>query len=213
MIMKKNFVKTTLNVVMCELVNVIKLFKGCAFISCVWFSNKESMNDKLVAMKAADGKGRALKANNPLFNRLTAVSVGINLQLGIDYERSVNNRLKRNGISETFEPESLPWGRWFEYTNEKGETISTFPRLIEHKGNMYLRLYKAKNTNIRTAYYLDGQKVSFNSIKDYLKDDNHESGKQSALGLSKEEQSKPFTPRFDSIRVMKINHTTYNVVG
>ncbi len=211
--MKKNFVKTTLNVVMSELINVIKFFKGCTFVSVVWFSDKESMNDKLVAMKPADGKGRALKANNPLFNRLTAISVGINLQLGIDYEKSVNNRLKRNGISEKFEAEQLPWGHWFEYTNEKGENVSCFPRLIEHKEKMYLRLYKAKNTNIRIAYYLDGERVSYESIKDYLKQENHESGKQAAAGLTEEEQSKPFTPKFETIRVMKINHTTYNVVG
>jgi len=211
--MKKNFIKTTLNVVMSELINVIKFFKGCTFVSVVWFSDNESMNDKLVAMKAADGKGRALKANNPLFNRLTAISVGINLQLGINYGNSVNARLKKAGIDEKFEAEKLPWGHWFEYVNEKGETISCFPRLIEHKDNMYLRLYKAKNTNIRIAYYLDGKRVSYDSIKDYLKEENHESGKQSALGLEKDEQSKPFTPRFSTIRVMKINHTTYNVVG
>lgn len=211
--MKKNFIKTTINVVMSELINVIKFFKGCTFVSVVWFSNSESMNDKLIAMKTADGKGRALKANNPLFGRLTAISVGINLQLGIDYENSVNNRLKKNGIGEKFEAEKLPWGNWFEYTNEKGKTISCFPRLIEHKGNMYLRLYKAKNTSIRTNYYLDGNRVSYDSIKDYLKEENHESGKQAALGLSEEEQSKPFTPKFESIKVMKINHTTYNVVG
>lgn len=211
--MKKNFVKTTLNVVMSELVNVIKFFKGCTFVSVVWFSDKESMNDKLIAVKAADGKGRALKANNPLFGRLTAISVGINLQLGIDYEKSVNNRLKKNGIDEKFEAEKLPWGHWFEYTNEKGEKTSCFPRLIEHKDKIYLRLYKAKNTSIRTAYYLDGERVDYNAIKDYLKHEDNESGKQAALGLTEEEQSKPFTPRFETIRVMKINHTTYNVVG
>jgi hypothetical protein len=211
--MKKSFIKTTLNVVMSELINVIKFFKGCTFVSVVWFSDKETMNDKLIAMKSADGKGRALKANNPLFGRLTAISVGTNLQLGIDYGKSVNNRLKKNGISEKFEPESLPWGHWFEYINEKGENVSCFPRLIEHKDKMYLRLYKAKNTNIRIAYYLDGERVPYNDIKEYLKEESHESGKQSALGLTEEEQAKPFTPKFETIRVMKINHTTYNVVG
>ena len=211
--MKKSFIKATLNVVVAELINVIKFFKGCTFVSVVWFSDNETMNDKLVAMKSADGKGRALKANNPLFNRLTAISVGINLQLGIDYGNSVNARLKKAGIDEKFEPEPLRWGHWYEYTNEKGETISCFPRLIEHKDNMYLRLYKAKNTSIRTTYYLDGQKVSYNDIKAYLKEENHESGKQAALGLNEEEQSKPFTPRFSSIRVLTLNHKRYNVVG
>ena len=211
--MKKSFIKTTLNVVMSELINVVKFFKGCTFVSVVWFSDNESMNDKLVAMKSADGKGRALKANNPLFNRLTAISVGTNLQLGIDYGKSVNNRLKKAGIDEKFEPEPLRWGHWFEYTNEKGENVSCFPRLIEHKDKMYLRLYKAKNTNIRIAYYLDGERVPYNDIKEYLKEESHESGKQSALGLTEEEQAKPFTPKFETIRVMKINHTTYNVVG
>ena len=211
--MKKSFIKTTLNVVMSELINVVKFFKGCTFVSVVWFSDNESMNDKLVAMKSADGKGRALKANNPLFNRLTAISVGTNLQLGIDYGKSVNNRLKKAGIDEKFEPEPLRWGHWFEYTNEKGENVSCFPRLIEHKDKMYLRLYKAKNTNIRIAYYLDGERVPYETIRDYLKEENHESGKQSALGLTEEEQAKPFTPKFETIRVMKINHTTYNVVG
>jgi hypothetical protein len=211
--MKKSFIKATLNVVVAELINVIKFFKGCTFVSVVWFSDNETMNDKLVAMKSADGKGRALKANNPLFGRLTAISVGINLQLGIDYGNSVNARLKKAGIDEKFEPEPLRWGHWFEYTNEKGETISCFPRLIEHKDNMYLRLYKAKNTSIRTTYYLDNQKVSYNDIKAYLKEENHESGKQAALGLNEEEQSKPFTPRFSSIRVLTLNHKRYNVVG
>jgi hypothetical protein len=211
--MKKGFVKTTLNVVVSELVNIVKFFKGCTFISLVWFSDEESMNDKLVAMKSADGKGRALKANNPLYNRLTAINVGINVQMGIDYQKSVNNRLKKNGIDEKFEAEPLRWGHWYEYQNEKGEMVSTFPRLIEHCGKMYLRLYKAKNTAVRTSYYLDGQKVPYEQIKDYLKTEENESGKQASYGLTKEEQSKPFTLRFSAIRVMKINHTTYNVVG
>ena len=211
--MKKKFVKTILNVVMSELINVVKFFKGCTFVSVVWFNDNESMNEKLVAMKSADGKGRALKANNPLFDRLTSVHVGINLQMGIDYGKQVNNHLKKNGIDEEFNPDKLPWGHWFEYINEKGETISCFPRLIENKGKMYLRLYRAKNSSVRTTYYLDGEKVSYESIKPYLKEEDKESGKQSALGLSKEEQSKPFTPKFESIRIMKFNHTQYNVMG
>ena len=211
--MKKGFVKATLNVVVSELINIVKFFKGCTFISLVWFADEESMNDRLVAMKDASGKGRALKANNPLFGRLTAINVGINVQMGIDYQKSVNNRLKKNGIEEKFDAEPLRWGHWYEYQNEKGETISTFPRLIEHNDKMYLRLYKAKNTAVRTTYYLDGQKVPYEQIKDYLKTEENESGKQASYGLIKEEQSKPFTLRFSAIRIMKINHTTHYVVG
>ena len=158
--MKKN-VKETIYLVVSELVKILCGFRGCSFVSAMWVSDADKMNDKLLPMKDANGSGRALKVNNPLYGRLSAVFYGINLQFGIDYENSVNNRLEKKGSERDFSADKLSWGEWYEYTDDKGEKQSAFPRIIIHKGNFYIRLYKAKNTNVRSIYYLDGVRVPF----------------------------------------------------
>lgn len=208
--MKKSFVKQTINVVVFELVKILCGFRGCSFVSAMWVSNTDSMNDKLLAMKAPNGKGRALKANNPLYGRLSAIFCGNNLQFGIDYQNSVNNRLKKNGLEAEFEAEPLRWGHWYEYT-ENGKKETAFKKVIEHLGNFYIRLYKVKNTNIRATYYVDGVRVNYSDIKQYLKEENHISGKQLAAGLEDEEQSKPFTLQINNLRILGLNHKHYYV--
>lgn len=215
--MKKNL-KETINLVVFELVKFLCDFTGCSFVSAIWVSDTESMNNKLAAMKATDENGneygRALKANNPLFGRLTATFVGRNLQFGIDYQNSVNNRLERKGIEGDFTAEKLPWGDWYKYLNDKGEEETAFKKVIFHNGKFYIRLYKVKNTEIRATYYLDGVRVNYSDIKPYLKEENKSSKKQEAAGLSEEEQSKPFSPQIGaSLKVLGIAKKHIYVIG
>ena len=213
----KKFVKETISVIVSELVKILCGFKGCTFVSALWVSDAESLNNKLIPMKAVDEQGneygRALKANNPLFGRLTAVFFGINLQFGVDYENSVNNRLKANGLTADFSAEKLPWGEWHRYLDEKGEEQTAFPKVIYHKGNFYIRLYKIATTRIRATYYVDGVKVDYKDIQPYLKEENKESGKQLAAGLEADKQSKPFSPQIGaSLKMLALNHKRYYIV-
>ena len=50
--------------------------------------------------------------------------------LGYDYEKSVNNRLAKEGQKKDFESFPLPWGEWVEGSKT----------VISHKGVMYARI-------------------------------------------------------------------------
>lgn len=102
------------------------------------------------------------------------------VQMKYSYENAVNNRLERQGDERTFEAQGLPFGQWF---------IPNF--LIAHKGEMYLRFYLVKGSNLETSYFVDGKPANENEtalIKAYKA--QRESNTQSAAGLT-ENQVKP----------------------
>lgn len=61
----------------------------------------------------------------------------------------------------------LPWGTWyFDKLSQK----SWFPYVIEHKDELYLRLYPSDGNNhkVNSIYYVDGQEVDKNVFASYL---------------------------------------------
>jgi hypothetical protein len=85
----------------------------------------------------------------------------VNIRVGLDYERTVNTHLKKEG-KDGVETLNLPWGIWL------------LPNLvIKHKDNFYLRVYPAKALDI--VYMLDGKEVDKSKVEHWLapqKDNN-----------------------------------------
>lgn len=102
------------------------------------------------------------------------------VQMKYSYENAVNNRLEKQGDERAFEAQGLPFGQWF---------VPNF--LISHKGEMYLRFYLVKGSNLETTYCVNGKPASETEtalIKAYKA--QRESNTQSASGLT-ENQVKP----------------------
>jgi len=76
---------------------------------------------------------------------------------GIDFS---NLSSVKAGIAsgERGEVESLPWGEW-----------ESFPFTITHKGERYVRLYPAAQSNqVSTLYKVDGKQVDKTTFKSFL---------------------------------------------
>jgi hypothetical protein len=156
--------------------DMLALTIGGGQFASVWYrSNSSTMNDKLVGGK-----------KNPLHNRLQALTCKTSLQIGNDYERMMQNRLN----DPTFEAQPLRWGHWLE---------GAYKRIIEHKGNHYLRAYPSSNTLRKVIYILDGQVVTDADLKKYI--------------ISQLRQPKVDVNdfRYDNIVCVKCGKVTYNV--
>ena len=73
-------------------------------------------------------------------------------QIGINYGNAVNNRgEKEQGAPIDFVSAPLRWGSWVEGQVNK---------LIEHKGELYLRFYGLKNGKVESEYFVGGKLAS-----------------------------------------------------
>lgn len=161
--------------------------KGCQFIS-------------VVSMTDADMYQR----NNPFKGRVQKVSFA-QMQFNYGYESAVNNRLEREGCEPEFKALRLKWGHWVD---------GMLNKVIEHKGNRYLRAYRVKGAEPRAIYLLDGHLASaeeFAQFAPYLKPDT-ESARQTEAGLDKEDQVEPRAYKFSSLIALTINHTRIYLV-
>ena len=118
---------------------------------------------------------------------------------GISYENSVNNQLKRESKDNDFVSESLRWGQWYDVN-----------KIIEHKGNFYLRYFVNMNANSKnpkgTVYhYADGTKLTQAEIArlaEYLPPKSS----SSRQGTAKEIE--PRAVKFSGINKLKVGGVT-----
>lgn len=126
------------------------------------------------------------------------------VNIGIDYEKSVNNRLDKKGLDKDFEAQPLTWGKW-----------DIFPKIIEHKGSKYLRAYNIKGEKTTTTYMINGVIVTDENVIAQIKDlvtakKAQQSAKtQEDKGLTKSEQTTLITKNFDDILRLKVNGMVY----
>ena len=156
--------------------DALALSIGGGQYTSIWYrSNLDAMNGKLIGGK-----------KNPLHNRLQAITCKTSLQIGNDYEKMMQNRTG----NLNFEAEPLRWGHWMD---------GAYKRIIEHKGNHYLRAYPSKNTLRKVIYFLDGQVVSNADLIKYIR---------SQLREPKVDVN---DFRYDNIVCVKSAGVTYNV--
>ena len=126
------------------------------------------------------------------------------VNIGIDYENSVNNRLEKKGLDKDFESQPLAWGKW-----------DIFPKIIEHKGGKYLRAYNIKGEKSITTYLINGVVVTdANTIATITEMVKAKKALQSAKtqeekGLAKAEQTTLITKNFDDIIRLKVGGIVY----
>lgn len=114
------------------------------------------------------------------------------VQLNYSYSNAVNNRLEKQGDDRSFTSKPLPWGNWFIPN-----------KVIEHKGNYYLRYYLMKGKELNETYFVNGRPATqseIDIIKEYDKPST--SATQTAVGLL-ENQVEPKVVRFENIVSLK----------
>lgn len=83
-------------------------------------------------------------------------STGV-VRFGIVYDNMKAVQEKRQSGELPAENAGLQWGEWM-----------MFPYFIKHKGNVYLRCAVSKGNAIQTEYFLNGVKVTKESIQHML---------------------------------------------
>lgn len=121
-------------------------------------------------------------------------------QFNYSYENAVNNRLEKQGSDRVFTALSLPWGNWVDGFENK---------LIEHKGNLYLRYYEVANAKPQVTWYVDGRLADVEevfAITEYLvgKISKSSSNRQANVGLT-ENQVKPKVVKMNGILRLSVN--------
>lgn len=165
-----------------NLVSMIEGVKGCKFANITFVSDSGIPQYVL---------GKGFKVSN-----ITRTDC----QLNYSYENAVNNRLAKQGDEKNFTAQSLPYGSW---------VVGQENKLIEHKGNLYLRYYDVKNADRATMWLVNGRKANaeeFDKIMDYLKKkkEKSDSNTQTNVGLV-ENQVKPKNVKLCNILKLVVN--------
>lgn len=99
---------------------------------------------------------RPAKVKKSVESAIEKHSEYIGARLGIDYDNLAQTKTLREDGSIPKENAGLVWGEWLN-----------FPYLIQHKGQIYLRVY-AEISKIKTTWIENGEEVSKNNIADKL---------------------------------------------
>lgn len=145
------------------------------------------------------------KSPNPYLGRVLKYSRG-EYQIGCDYEKVVNRRLKKQGLEPNFKVSHRSWGEWLVVN-----------KIATHKGNFYVRVYLVHNHQVppTVEWFLDGRLATpeeVADIKTYLKDKG-ESKKQSLAGLDKEDQVELREFNVEGIVRLSVKKTKFEVAS
>lgn len=125
-------------------------------------------------------------------------------QVNFDYEKAVNNRLEKQGDERTFTALSLPWGSWVNGFENK---------LIEHKGNLYLRYYDVANAKTKSLWFVDGRLATEDelfAIMEYLVTKKKPSSNRQADAGLVENQVSPKVVKVENILRFAVNGVEYH---
>lgn len=127
--------------------NEVKSVKGCQIAHIEYVSEPSLNNSQKLAI--------AMMSGNSEIVPIEKIASG-EFQINFSYENAVNNRgTKEQGEPINFVAQSLRWGKWVEGQENK---------LIEHKGEKYLRLYRMKNVKVNYEYYVGGKPATVAQI-------------------------------------------------
>ena len=177
-----------------SVVNAVMNIIGCQFAHLTYVSTPSLSK----AQKAA-----IVGSTEP--TTIEKIVAGI-VQLNYSYANAVNNRGEREqGAPIDFVAAPLPWGTWVENQENK---------LIEHKGELYLRFYGLKNGKVENAYFVGGvpaTEAQVALIKQFT-DRPIESKKQAEAGLT-ENQVVPRNVKFANILSITMDGVTLTRKG
>ena len=128
--------------------NTIKSAKGCQFVSMVYVSEPSMNKAEKLAVCLMGGFDEPVKIEKRTSG---------NFQINYSYENAVNNRgEKEQGRPIDFVAAPLRWGQWVEGQVNK---------LIEHKGELYLRFYGLHGGKVENEYFVGGKSASAEQIE------------------------------------------------
>ena len=103
------------------------------------------------------------KTGNPLFGRVQKVTTASKVLFNSRYVKFADGEPVPTDEQGR---EKLPWGMWRVY-----------PKLIDHKGKVYVRLYFLPNSNVKVSYLVDGRKATEEElaiIKSFVRSNSHD---------------------------------------
>ena len=169
-------------------VALVKGVKGCQFISMGYMSEPSLNKAQKLAVSMMSGNKEIVK--------IEKLAVG-QFQINYSYENAVNNRgEKEQGAPIDFVAAPLRWGQWVEGQVNK---------LIEHKGEMYLRFYGVQNGKVDTKYFVGGEPATPEQVE-FIK-------QATERGEVKSQASAGLTENQVIARSVKINNITEITIG
>ena len=130
-----------------SLLNLAKSVKGSQFISLNYISEPSMNKAQKAAVRAMSGAD-----DNAVIEKMTSGQ----FQFNMVYENAVNNRgEKEQGAPIDFVAAPLSWGSWVEGLVNK---------VIEHKGELYLRYYGLKNGKVESEYFVGGKPATAEQV-------------------------------------------------
>lgn len=173
------------------------------------FKNQAKRSAKMISLKTRTDP-KPLKSSRitkqSLMERFGTSSVvkesELTVQINVNYENSVNNRLEKVGEERSFESAGLNYGKF----------VDDSKCLLEHNGKMQLRVYQTNSVLGKSAKYFkdNGEEFTEEEVEqlkvEFLKIKPEEIKSQ---GLSYEESSKPTNYNFSSIREIVMDGEQY----
>ena len=151
------------------LLNAVKENKqGCQMISMGYVSEPSMNKSQKLAASLMGGFSEIVPIEKITFGQF---------QFNYSYENAVNNRgEKEQGEEINFVAQPLRWGHYVEGLENK---------VIEHKGELYLRFYGLKNGKVENTYFVGGKPATDEQIA-FIKEctERKEVKTQSEAGLT-----------------------------
>jgi hypothetical protein len=153
------------------------------------------------------------KTNNPFYKKEGRKWVPVNvvekqnvityLYGGGTYEERVNEALKADGSTNTFESRELPWGEWF-----------IMNKIIKYGANFYVRCYLDINNTGTKEYFVDGKPATAEQLKlidEWEIKDKDYSERQLTEGLTPDKQVYPQSVKFENIVTIEVDGVEYEL--
>ena len=173
-----------------ELVNLLRGVETPQFVSMVTLTDVD-MN------KYKDFKKEGKTNPNPYFGQVKNLSRKYKIITGFDYERSVNNRLEREGKETNFEGQ----GNWFDVIS-KG--------LVQNKKDLskyYFRYQYQKDSTTEQEYLFNGNPIEKQLFESYMK----QKGNYENQGLDNPLMFQVVS--VDNVLELTMNGTRYTIEG
>ena len=174
-----------------SLLNLAKSVKGSQFISLNYISEPSMNKAQKAAVRAMSGAD-----DSAVIEKMTSGQ----FQFNMVYENAVNNRgEKEQGAPIDFVAAPLSWGSWVDGLVNK---------VIENKGEVYLRYYGLKNGKVESEYFVGGKPATDEQIaliKQFT--EKKPSATQAAAGLT-ENQVVCRVVKIENILEITLNGTT-----
>lgn len=140
------------------------------------------------------------KTGNPYVGRVRKLSK-VRVMIGANYENGVNRQAEREGNEDAgeFKAMKLAYGSWL-----------VPHKLIEHKGEIQIRVTCKPDEKPEVSYTLDGEPMEKSVIEPFLPV-KKESARQEEFGV--ERQVVPRNYKLDSIKSITVYGTHYRIEG